>query len=114
MMLTSATGNKGFSLVEVLVTLALIGACYISIAKGLIENMHVNGRVEQLAGELLAAKKFFSSAEADEKKNIPSQIKHIEKVEKMGKGLVVNSIEFSDDQDVKLIEFKEVALEVKK
>lgn len=103
----SATGNKGFSLVEVLVTLAIIGACYVSIAKGLIENMHINRRMEDYSNYLLTAKRYFTDFKESEEKNVRTQ------TENTGNGLSIHTIGFYDDKENKIMDFKEYALENK-
>ena len=75
MMRILGTGkNKGFSLIEVLVTLFIITTCYIIIAKGLIKVLDVNKRIKSSAQTLLAAQKYFEDQiETDnEKYNIKS------------------------------------------
>jgi prepilin-type N-terminal cleavage/methylation domain-containing protein len=104
----SATGNKGFSLVEVLVTLAVIGACYVSIAKGLIENMQVNRRIEDYSKYLLTAGRYFTDFKDSEETNVHTS------AENSDNGFTIHTIEFRDGKDNKILDFKEYTLEIKK
>ena len=101
----SVTGNKGFSLVEVLLTLTIIGVCYVSIAKGLIDNIKVNQRIEVLSKGLLDAKRYFVDFEESTNKNVKTR------VETAGKGLSIHTFEYQDGHDNKILEFKGYALE---
>jgi type II secretory pathway component PulJ len=104
----SVTGKEGFSLVEVVMTLAMISACYIVIAKGLIENMRVNKRVENYSSFLLTAKQYFLDLEETNQQNI------LFRSEKKEDGINWLAIEFYDEKTNKILDFKGIRLEEKK
>jgi len=104
----SVTGDKGFSLVEVIVALTIIGSCYIVIAKGIVENMKLNRRIEEYSNYLLTARKYFVDFPGIEHKNVKTTMENIEK------DLTLYKIEFYDEKENRIIEFKEYILEDKK
>lgn len=85
----SGTGNnRGFSLVEVVVTLIIISTAYIAIARGLIGNLHVNKRTEFYSKCILTAQIFFYGSEKKEEE-----------------GIRINTVPFKDDLVIQSIDF---------